>query len=273
MASDNPKNETMFSTVIRSFGTRAIRAMQRVEKPQNKDALMRQLSQALASDPWIRTSRAAITISCMDGTIRLEGVVLDLAAKRRAVALAGAFVSPPQKVVDALRRRAIAEEADEEIAETVASRLLADSVFSEHTIVVLSTGVYKILHDAGEMANTVRVQARDGEIALTGRVGSLTHRRFAEVLAWSVAGCEAVTNLLAVVPAQEDTDDELNDAVRMSLENDALVDATSLSLGTAHGEVIVQGTLTSGAERQLALNDIWAVPGVCNVNDRTSTLT
>lgn len=247
--------------------------MQKIERPQDRDELARRLSRALEVDPWIGASRGGITISCVDDAIRLEGVVSDLAAKRRAVALAATFAKEPQKVIDALRRRPVAEEADAEIAEAAASRLIGDSVFHEHTIVVLSTGVYKILHDAGETAYTIRVEANDGEIVLTGRVGSLTHRRFAEVLAWSVAGCEAVTNRLSVVPAQEDTDDELNDAVRMSLEKDELVDSASLSLGTAHGEVVVQGTLASGAERQLALNDIWAVPGVRNVDDRTRTLT
>lgn len=70
-----------------------------------------------------------------------------------------------------------------------------------------------------EPAGSIFVAVSDGVVTLNGAVPSLTHKRLAGVLAWWVP---------EEVPAQEDNDDEVTDAVRLTLEKDPFVDATKI---------------------------------------------
>jgi osmotically-inducible protein OsmY len=233
--------------------------------------LIGELSDALRRDPWLKTSRVSIELTDRD-VLTLSGLVPDVAAKRRAVALARTLTKQRAlELVDSIRRRATVDDSDEEVADMVGHLLIDDSYFAECTVVLPKVGCYVMLHDAGHHAPTLRVTCRNREVLLAGWVGSLTQRRFAEVLAWSVPGCESVVNELIVSPPQSDNDAELTEAVRLSLEKDPLIDASALELTTADGAVEIHGVMTSDLERQVALNDIWAVDGVANVTDATQT--
>ncbi len=109
---------------------------------------------------------------------------------------------------------------------------------------------------------------QDGTVTLSGTVLSLSHRRFAEVLAWWAAGCESVVNLLHVVPPEQETDGELADAVLMVLEKDPLVHQPQNHITAEQGTVTLEGYLASDEERRLAVLDAWYVPGVHDVVDR-----
>ena len=81
-----------------------------------------------------------------------------------------------------------------------------------------------LIHRSGipEPIGTIVVEVRDGVVTLNGEVPSLSHKRLAGVLAWWVPGCRDVINGLAEVPAQEDNDDELTDAVCLAVRKRSL---------------------------------------------------
>jgi osmotically-inducible protein OsmY len=85
---------------------------------------------------------------------------------------------------------------------------------------------------------------------------------------WWLDGCEYVDNQLQIAPPEEDADNEITDAVRIVLEKDPLVHAGQLLVGTAGGVVVLNGSLASKEEKQLAIMDAWYVPGVADVVDR-----
>lgn len=226
------------------------------------------LLDALRADPRIAGHGASVTVELDEGTMTLKGEAKHIAAKRRASALALAFSRGGYRVVDCLRRDVTKRLAEQELALTVAERLAAEPVFADYSLDFEARGERKPLHDAGSGAHVLRVTARDDAVTLTGSVGSLTHKRLAEVIAYWTGACALVVNDLEVVPPEEDSDDELTDAVLMALEKDPLVDAGQLHVGTAGGIVHVEGLTLSHEQHRFVLEDIWLVPGVADVVDR-----
>ncbi len=116
-----------------------------------------------------------------------------------------------------------------------------------------------------EPIGTIVVEVRDGVVTLNGEVPSLSHKRLAGVLAWWVAGCRDVINGLAEVPAQQDNDDELTDAVRLALAKDPFVNATKTRVTSKDGVVTLEGLVPNETMRRMAERDAWYVLGVREV--------
>jgi osmotically-inducible protein OsmY len=229
------------------------------------DALLDELN----GDEWIRQSGARIKVDISAGALTLAGEDVAMAAKRRAVEHARRFAGSRYHIVDHLRRMITKSLPDRELADTVAERLSQEPVFAEYSVdVETDDGSCFVLHDAGVGSHVITVSARDGAVTLAGSVGSLTHRRLAEVIAWWTGACASVTNLLDIMPPQDDADDELTDAVLMVLEKDPLVDASQLRVGTAGGIVHIEGLALTEAQRRSVIEDTWLVPGVADVVDR-----
>jgi osmotically-inducible protein OsmY len=228
------------------------------------------LLDALRSDGCIVRHGANVEVELDGDAVTLKGEARHIAAKRRAAALATKFARG-RRVVDALRRDVSKRLGDRELATTVAERLSQEPVFADYSLDIDSDGGRKVLHDAGSGAHVVRVSAQDDTVRLTGTVGTLTHKRLAEVIAWWTGACALVLNELDVVPPEEDGDDELNDAVRMTLEKDPLIDAGQLRVGTAGGIVHLEGLTLSPEQHESVLEDVWLVPGVADVVDRVES--
>lgn len=225
------------------------------------------LNAAMHRDHRITGHNARIDVDVEDDALVLLGEARHIAAKRRAAALAVQHCGNRYRVVDRLRRDVTRNLGDAELAQTVAERLFEEPVFAEHTVVAEDGGRH-VTHDAGEGAYSLVVSAADGVARLEGTVGSLTHRRLAEVVAWWTGGCADVINDLRIVPEQEDSDNELTDAVRMAIEKDPIVDASQVRIGTAAGVVHVEGLMPNVQQREAVLEDVWLVPGVFDVVDR-----
>jgi len=116
-----------------------------------------------------------------------------------------------------------------------------------------------------EPLGTIVVEARDGVVTLNGEVPSLSHRRLAGVLAWWVPGCLDVINGLEEVPAQEDNDDQLTDAVRLAVEKDPFVNAAKTRVTSKDGIVTLEGFVPNETMRRMAERDAWYVLGVREV--------
>ncbi len=112
---------------------------------------------------------------------------------------------------------------------------------------------------------TLGLSVAHGVVTLDGIVPSLAHKRLAGVLAWWVPGVRDVVHGLEVVPPEEDSDDEVSDAVRLVLEKDPLVDAGQLGVATRRGVVTLSGVVRCDVERRAAERDAWCVFGVDGV--------
>jgi len=231
----------------------------------------------LEHDTRVNLHEYPIRIGVENGAITLEGTVGDIAAKRiaHAVAYRHADHSP---VVDRLRVAVPPSEREGGLRDEVVNLLQQEPVFRECGLYVRegdrldairvgrSEWPNRIEGEWGEQR--IEIEVKDGTVVLSGTVLSLSHRRFAEVLAWWAAGCESVVNWLHVAPPEQETDDELADAVRMVLEKDPLVHQPQIHITAEQGTVTLEGYLASDEERRLAVLDAWYVPGVRDVADR-----
>jgi osmotically-inducible protein OsmY len=222
---------------------------------------------ALDRDSRIDLHHYPIIVREQEDRLVLEGTVVNIAAKKLALRIAQR-VCGECPIVDRLRVVASQME-DGQLRAEVVNTLMGEPVFLDYG--------FRLKHDGGfetwrvtksKIDEQIDIEVHDGVVTLTGRVGSLTHRRLAEVLAWWTAGCELVENRLRVVPPEKENDGELTDAVRMVLEKDPLVHSSQISVAVDHGEVTLNGYVASDEERQLAVMDAWYVPGVREVVDR-----
>jgi osmotically-inducible protein OsmY len=222
---------------------------------------------ALERDPRIDLKHYPIVIREQEDRLVLEGSVVNIAAKKLALRIAQR-VCGECPILDRLRVVASHME-DGQLRAEVVNTLMGESVFMDYGFRLKHDNSYETWRvSKSRIDEQIDIEVRDGIVTLTGRVGSITHRRLAEVLVWWTAGCELVENRLRVVPPEKENDGELTDAVRMVLEKDPLVHSSQISIAVDHGEVTLNGYVTSEEERQLAVMDAWYVPGVREVVDR-----
>lgn len=228
--------------------------------------MVQDLLVALERDPRIDLRHYPIIVQEQDDRLLLEGTVPNIAAKKLALRIAQR-VCGACPVLDRLRVMASHME-DGQLRAEVINILLGEPVFLEYGFRVKRDNAHETWRvTKSNIDEQIDVDVHDGIVTLSGRVGSLTHRRLAEVLVWWTAGCELVENRLRVVPPEKESDGELTDAVRMVLEKDPLVHSSQISIAVEHGEVTLNGYVASEEERRLAVLDAWYVPGVRDVVD------
>ncbi len=229
--------------------------------------LLNGIEAALERDPRINQHEYPVKVWTEDHKIAFDGWVEDIAAKRAAINAARRIVGRRYPILDLLR---VAVEHQEDLAlrDEVVGMLSSEPVFSSYTLITQAGEQRDTIQDPDAEAGRIEAHIDNGTVTLSGHVGSLSHRRLAEVLVWWTAGCQRVENLLQVIPPEEDNDNELSDAVRMALEKDPMVHAGQLRVGTAGGIVELNGSVASEEERRLAVLDAWYVPDVWDVVDR-----
>lgn len=222
------------------------------------------LSAALQADPWTREQHT-IRLEADDARLTLAGQVERVAAKRRALVLAR-LLGRDYEIVDHIRRKALVPAAADDVANRAVQRFLADPVFrgcrfswSQDT---------EVYGGPGSNHHCLSISARDGVITLAGTVGNWSQWRLAEVFAWWIDECQCVDNELTVTPPREDGDHEINHAVQLALAKDTAIEARQLHVSTAAAIVQLEGLLANPAERMRAIEDVWLVSGVWDVDDR-----
>lgn len=175
--------------------------------------------------------------------IVLEGAVQGIALKKKALLIAMG-IAGTTGVIDRLKVEPSARMTDKEI-----EKHFRDALSGEPAL------------------NTLGIEAEinGGVVDIEGVVPSLTHKRLAGVLAWWVPGSTDVINSLEVDPPEEDSDDEITDAVAAVFEKDRLVDESSLKARTKDWAVTLEGIASSDEEKQAAEDDAWYVWGVNDV--------
>lgn len=233
------------------------------------NGVIHSLMAALERDSRVNLHHYPIRISNGGDQWVLEGDVEHIAAKK-VIARTARRVAGDHAVVDRLRVASGETREDGALRTEVMRALLEEPVFTECTIRVGRNQQLETVRE-GRGDGEIDIHAEGGAVCLEGHVVSLTHRRLAEVLTWWTAGCQRVNNRLRVMPAEQETDDELADAVHMVLEKDPLVHATQLSIAVREQVVTLRGLVASDEERRLALMDAWYVPGVHDVVDEVQT--
>ena len=233
------------------------------------NGLTHSLVAALERDNRVDLHRYPVRVSDAGAQFVLEGEVENIAAKKLILRTAHQ-IADGHAIVDRLRLRSAESREDGALRDEVLNALSQEPVFTEYMIRVRRNQQMETVRE-GRGSGQIDIHAEAGVVSLEGSVGSLTHRRLAEVLTWWTAGCQRVNNHLHVTPAEQETDDELADAIHMVLEKDPLVHAGQLSVAVRKQVVTLRGYVASDEERQLALMDAWYVPGVHDVVDQVQT--
>jgi len=206
--------------------------------------IIRHIEGALTRDLRINLPASDVSITCESGYVTLSGTVGSVAAKRLAPRLA-AGNNGVKAVTDQLRVSPPNPMGDLEIAEHVRHALIQERNIEEQNI-TLETDP-------------------NGGIILRGQVHSLAQRRLAEVLCWWVPGVTDVSNLLVVVPPEDDNDEELKDNLITIMEKDVLVNPKKFRIEVRQGIVTLRGQVDSPIEKSAAEKDCWYTPGVVDV--------
>ena len=213
---------------------------------------------ALENDPDINLHESPIRVTYGSG-LRLEGVVANIIVKRKARRIA-VQVSGLSEIEDHMRLQPGEKRNGKALLDAVVDALSQEPAFRD---IAVRPGVL----DGAAPQDNIGVSVDGCVVRLDGHVGSLSHRRLAEVIAWWVPGCCDVHNHMRVRPAEKDNDDEISDAVRMVLEKDPLLHAETIGVHTRDRVVTLDGSVHSDEQRRMALYDCWYVPGVHDVRD------
>jgi osmotically-inducible protein OsmY len=134
---------------------------------------------------------------------------------------------------------------DSEISFAIQDSLLADEIVAAHLI---------------------DVETRDGIVTFSGSVDHLLARDQAIRIAEGIKGVRAVIDQLRVIPVVR-PDDELRKDVKQALLVDPATDLYEIDVVVNAGVVILDGTVESWAERQLAAQVVKGVKGVKEVRN------
>jgi len=236
--------------------------------PSGGAAVIDRIRAALEKERRINLHRHPIKLAFAGDDLVLTGELEDVAAKKRALELA-ANSAPGVGLVDRLRVMPAQPMSDAELRDHVI-KVLLDEPALEHCMLHsrLPQELQTHRNDVAAAVGTIVVEVRDGVVTLNGEVPSLSHKRLVGVLAWWVPGCRDVVNGLAEVPAQEDNDDELAEAVRLTLEKDPFVNATKTQTHSKNGVVTLDGLVPNETMQRMAERDAWFVFGVRDVVNR-----
>ena len=195
--------------------------------------------------------------------LRLEGQVENIIAKRKARRIA-LQVSGLSSLDDHLRLRPGEPRVGKALQNAVVEALAMEPVFRD--IRIYASPATPV---AGQW---IKVTVDACVVQLDGQIGSLSHRRLAEVITWWVPGSCDVHNHLRVHPAERDNDDEISDAILMVLEKDPLLHAENIRAVTMNRVVTLNGYVHDPQQRRMAVYDCWYVPGVHDVQDHLRVL-
>lgn len=231
------------------------------------DPVLRQLYAALEREPRVALHRYPLHIALEDGALVLEGEVASVAAKK--LALEKAATAQVDGIVDRLRVAPSRRQQDGSVREALYQFLAGEPALRECSLRVWHKQRWESRRQpAYAPGGAIDLRVDDGVSTLEGRVISLSHKRLAGVLAWWTPGCRDVVNSLTVIPAEEDNDAEIDDALRLVLDKDPQVSTEQVSFKT-HGRVVtLRGFVATHAEKRRVEDDAWCLFGVNEVVNR-----
>ncbi|BDV43567.1 hypothetical protein GURASL_24900 [Geotalea uraniireducens] len=230
--------------------------------------ILKEIGAALEREPRINLHRNPLRLTLDEGILTMEGEVAEIAAKKLALELAAA-VPGVAGIADRLRIPPAEAMEDGEIRDHIGDAFIQEPAFADYAVRAWIFGRLAAIREPPRPpAGDLEVEVADGVVTLNGRVGSISHKRLAGVLAWWVPGSRDVVNGLEVSPPEEDTDDEVIDAVRLVLEKDPFVNAAQIRVSCRNRIVTLDGAVPYPRELEMAEADSWYVFGVDRVINR-----
>jgi osmotically-inducible protein OsmY len=235
---------------------------------QNGNPILKSVRAALEREPLINLHRWPIQLDLADDhALILEGEVGSVAAKKRALEIAGA-APDVRGLVDRLHVAPTERKGDGAILDVLESLLLDARELKNCTLRVMKKGQTLTLQEAaGEDASgDILVSVKEGVVTLDGWAISLSHKRMVGVLAWWVPGCRDVVDGLEVLPPEQDNDDEVSDALSLVLEMDPMIPHPEQIRVHTHDYVVtLDGLVATQTEKDRAEQDAWCLFAVDNV--------
>lgn len=232
----------------------------------NARRVIAEVRRALRSEVRLAHRLVPIALSFEEDTLELAGELPDVETKKLVLERA-ASVPAVAWITDRLTVTPAAEMRDGEIRERLRAHLVDEPTLRNCVLGEKRGDELVLLHDPPAPRGWIHYEVVDGVVTLDGEVPSLSHLRLAGVLAWWVPGVRDVRNWLGPEPLEEDSDDEISDAVRIVLDKDPFIDAGQIGVSTRDARVTLNGAVRSEAERLMAVHDAWYVRGVDDVCD------
>ena len=207
------------------------------------DDLTADVSDELFWDPKI--DNEAIAASADDGKITLRGTVGSLREKREAKKAAQrvfGVISVDNKLQVRLMNDQKRDDAD--LRGDVLQALMLDTL----------------------VPKTVDAKVDDGLVTLTGKADWQYQRDEAEFVASNIAGAIDVYDEIELTYPTPEAGD-VQGSIKKAFKRNATLDADDLFVTTDNGTVTINGTVSSWAEHDEALDAAWAAPGVTSVQD------
>jgi osmotically-inducible protein OsmY len=235
---------------------------------QNGNPILKSLRAALEREPHINLHRWPIILGLADdNALVLEGEMESIAAKKRALEIAGAMPDV-RGVVDRLHVVPAERKGDGAILDVLEASLLNARELKNCTLRVIKKGQTLTRQEAkgDDSSGDILVSVNEGVVTLDGWVISLSHKRMAGVLAWWVPGCRDVVDALEVLPPEQDNDDEVSDALSLVLEMDPMIPhPEQIRVHTHNYVVTLEGLVATQTEKTRAEQDAWYLFAVDNV--------
>jgi BON domain len=221
---------------------------------------------AIRSEPRIGPHFKPVALKIdADGTATIAAVVDNVALKRLVLERLAATPGIGA-VIDRLRVKPASPMSDDGILDHLRKAYYQEPAFHGLTLKEREGHAVRLVREALPQARgEIETEVKHGVVILNGWVPGLASKRLAGVLAWWVPGSRDVINGIVVEPPEEDAPIRIEEAVKIALEKDPLVDASQIRVGVRKTVVRLTGRVPSAAERDAAEWDAWYVFGVDNV--------
>jgi len=235
------------------------------ETMSERERILKEVGAAFEHEPSINLHRYPIHMEWSDEVLTLEGEAENIAAKKLAMELAAA-IPGIRGIVDRLHVVPATQMGDGAILDAVRNMLMQEPALQHCTLrVKAKERVETVREGYPGSKGAIEISVNNGVVLLDDHVPSLLQKRLAGVLAWWVPGSRDVINGLGVEPPEEDSDEEITDAVRIVLEKNPLVNADQITVSTRQAVVTLEGLVLNQAQKHLAEFDAWYVFGVDKV--------
>jgi osmotically-inducible protein OsmY len=212
----------------------------------------------------------ALTIDA-EGVASIEAEVDTIAVKRLVLERLAATPGVGG-IVDRVRVSPASPMSDDGIRDHLRKAFYQEPAFHNFGIKERIEGETKLVRGAGDSGGgEIEIEVKDGVVTLNGSMPSLAAKRLAGVLAWWVPGSRDVINGITVDPPEEDAPIAIEEAVRIALEKDPLVDPSQIRVGVRGRTVRLTGWVPTEAERDAAEWDAWYIFGVDDVINEIKT--
>lgn len=231
------------------------------------DQTVAQVRARLEADLGVSYPKHPVALAMDHGALVMDGEVESVAAKKRALEIAAATPGV-SGIVDRLHVTPAQRLGDGEIRDHVVRALSEESALLECALTMRrGEHIQAIRVPAPKPRGQIEVRVEDGIVTLDGELPSLTHKRLAEALVWWVPGVRDVVNGLGVSPPEEDSDDEITEALEIVLQKDPLLKGTKIGVFSDARVVTLYGTVRSDEQRKAAEEDAWCLFGVDRVKN------